>query len=67
MGVCVALVELMGCRPADESDSEAACLEPPRGWYCWELRLIRELPAIPVSGVLGLFRPPDAVARAAAE
>ena len=66
MGVCVALVDLVGCRPATPADERAACIVPPEDWYAWKLRLVRELTHVPVKGALGLFKPPSAVASAVA-
>jgi hypothetical protein len=66
MGVCVALVELVDCRPATPSDADAACVAPPEGWWAWKLRLVRRLPEIPVKGALGLFMPPPSVVTAVA-
>ena len=65
-GVALALVEIVDCTPSVPEDAEGACLAPPAGSYSWRLRLIRRLPPIPVSGKLGLFMPPDAVAIAVA-
>jgi hypothetical protein len=66
LGVSVALVDLVECRPAMPKDARAACIEPPEGWFAWEIRIIRQLPPMPVKGALGLFTPPYAVERAVA-
>lgn len=54
-GAAVCIVEVLDVRPATAADSDAACVQVPEGWYAWELRLVRRVPALPVRGNARFF------------
>lgn len=66
-GAAIAIAELVDCRPARKSDARAACTEPDAGEWAWVLRDVRPLEPIPQRGRLGLYRPPEDLAKALAK
>ena len=58
IGVAVAVVEVVDCRPATSADAAAACCEIGAGEFVWVLRDPRPVEPVPVSGRLGLFDVP---------
>jgi hypothetical protein len=61
----VALVELVGIRPAQRSDAYDACCRPGPRDFAWELRLLKSLEVdIHVIGKQSLYTPPLALIEA---
>lgn len=56
VGVAVALVELVNCRPMTPDDAVAACVEFRPGFFAWELQNPLLIEPFPVTGKVGLFR-----------
>jgi hypothetical protein len=60
LGVSICLVELVNVRPFEERDVSPSCvpreLIPDGALFSWELRLMREVREVRVSGRLNLFR-----------
>lgn len=60
-GVAVAAVTLLDVHAIDKESFARSCVSAPmrdfRGWFAWELRMLRRLPSKRVSGALGLYAP----------
>lgn len=56
VGVAVALVELVDCRPMTPDDAVAACVEFKPGLFAWELQNPLLIEPFTVTGNVGLFR-----------
>ena len=61
-GGAVAEVELVDCREGCAEDARGTGGGDPTGYYVWELRLVRRLCSPRISGQLGIWTIPDAVA-----
>lgn len=54
-GFAVAVVEIVECRPMDESDWQVACCDPYPNAFGWILTDVRRIDPFPVKGSLGLY------------
>lgn len=62
-GGIIAVAWLCGCRPMEAADEEDACIALYDGAYAWLLANVEPVALIPCKGRLGLWTPPDNVAR----
>jgi hypothetical protein len=54
-GVARCIVQLVDVRPATAKDARAACIAPPPGSFAWVFSDPQPVPAVPISGRLGLM------------
>lgn len=62
-GGIVAVAWLYDCRPMEAADEEDACISLYEGAYAWLLTNVEPVALISCKGMLGLWTPPDGVAR----
>ena len=55
VGVALAVVDLLDCRPFVAGDETAACCRAEPGDFAWCLGNVRPVEPVPVKGRLGLF------------
>lgn len=58
LGMALATVNLLDCRPMVEGDEEAACCELYDGAYAWILTGVKRITPFPVKGQLSIFEVP---------
>jgi hypothetical protein len=58
-GGAVAIVEVIGCRPATADDFDACGGFDPSGAFAWELRLVRRVTSAPIKGKLSFYDVPE--------